>query len=131
MRIQDNIFYFLNFYTYRKKDYTKTFSKFVTDVISSVHPINPKSLLERDKEIHIGDFVTIDNNERLIVYIVTDISNDGEEAKIIYLSLTDTKDDFYFKEINIKKSKLLYLDESFVTLKSPLWDIHKNLIKEG
>ena len=35
------------------------------------------------------------------------------------------------KEICVKKSKLLYLGDSFVSLKSPLWNLHEELINQN
>ena len=80
-----------------------------------------KDLLERDKEIRVGDFVTINNNTPLKVYIVKSIT--GSTATLYYIELTAVNDDVYIKELRVPFNNLLYLGDSYVNVGGILWNM--------
>lgn len=90
---------------------------------------NAKSLLEREKGICKGDFVTIDNESQLEVYVVKEITNDNM-AILYYLDLTESKDDICIKIIYVPTFSLLYLGDSYVNVGGLLWQI-RNKIMNG
>lgn len=88
---------------------------------------NPKSLLDRNLPINKGSFVTIDDDMPLRAYVVTRMS-EQPICWIARLMLTEIGDDLYIEEKCINISKLICLDDSFISIGSPLWRFREKII---
>lgn len=89
---------------------------------------NPKDLLDRDHEIKVGDFVTInDDNTTVEVFVVEKIEDNN--CYLCGLALTEAKDDVYTYDFIITLDKVLYLGDSFVSCDGALWNIRKKIMK--
>lgn len=86
-----------------------------------------KDLLDKDKEIKEGDFVTINNDAPVEVYVVKSIT--GSTAALYCIEITESKDDVYVKEVYVPTNDLLYLGESYVNVGGMLWKIRDKVLK--
>ena len=85
-----------------------------------MNTIYPKSLLDRDRVISVGDIVTIDDNsDEIETYFVTDV--DENEINLCGLHLTAARDDTYLLSFSCPANTVLYLGDSFINYNGALW----------
>ena len=96
----------------------------VTDFVKS-----PKDLLDKEDQVHVGDFVTVDDGcETVEVYVVHSIF--GTTASVYCLELSEMKDDIYIREMTMPMAILLKMDESHINVDGVLWKVHQSVLNK-
>ena len=88
--------------------------------------VNPKDLLDKGIKLHIGDFVTIDDNGDVQVSVVREI--DDDEVTLCSIEITESKDDIYIKQSVAQIKDVIYVGESFVNVGGLLWRVRDAIL---